>query len=240
MKRFALLFLLLAGCEVFIHSQSLVFIRDGVVLENNSTYIAREVDKDLIINPRITVKNVSEGTIEATFTVTLLEELIGDEDTFIGFCGWGVDVTCVPVFYESPKTRTTTIVSGNIQDPDVEAFNVVNEKTFAKVEYKLTYGGTEQKLYVTFTTKNTEIVHLPKKNDIIFSYEGESVFMKYNFDTTANRHLNLYSITGVKIAEIELFKDTDTIQLPSIQKGVYVYSITENNKTFKSGKYIVR
>jgi hypothetical protein len=241
MKKLVLLLLVLAACEEFAFSQSLVFMRNGVELNNGETYIANEVDDVLFsINPYITVKNVSDKNINATFTVTLLEEMIGDDNAFIGFCGWGVNGFCISVTYEMPKSRSAILASGDVEDPEVEAMNVGSDIFLAKVEYKLNYEGNEQKIYVTFMTGNVGITPLPEKDNIILSYQGENVSMKYNFNNTADYRLNIYNIAGIKIAEINLSDNVGVVQLPIGHKGVYIYSITENNKIFKNGKFIVK
>ncbi|MDR2408945.1 MAG: T9SS type A sorting domain-containing protein [Bacteroidales bacterium] len=237
MKKLTLLFLLLVGCEMSVNSQSLVFMRDGAVVENNATIVVTEIDEELeIMNAHLKVKNVSDQAIEATLTVSVLGIPQGG---IIGYCGWGFD-SCRPITPGIPLSSTTTLNGGQEIDPDIEALNLSIKNIRINVEYKLTYGENEQNVYVLFTSYNTGIT-TPKQNVIVNLFQNQDVVsMKYYFENIANRHLNVYNVTGKKTATVRLFDNAGTVQLPNTPKGIYIYAITENEKTVKSGKYIVK
>jgi hypothetical protein len=108
-----------------------------------------------------------------------------------------------------------------------------------KVEYKLTYNGTEQKINVIFSSDPTGISNPGKLRDLILYSTGGNVSVKYHFENTANRQLQVYNIIGQKITEINLSEATGTKTLSTLYKGVYLYSLSENGKVVKSGKFII-
>ena len=241
MKKITLLLILLfLGWGSCLFSQSLVYVRNGEVLENGSTIVVTEIsDPDIypIMDAHILVRNQTSAAISnATMTISLVEET--SSEGMIGFCGWGTTV-CMPVNYGSPLSRTTTIPAGGEVNPDVEAMGVDPASISFKVEYKLTYGDNTQTIYVVFTSV-TAISSHKKATPIIVLNNENGVSINYNFETTTGRQLSIHNIIGQKITEINLSNKSGSIQLPDFTKGIYLYSVTENKQLLQSGKFIAK
>ena len=244
MKKFTLL-LVIALCFGFHLSaqdtESLVFIRNGEIIPSGSTVYVKDVENpDFLptMHPRISVKNQTEAVVNASLTITLLEDT--DSDGSVGYCGWGT-TTCAPIMYGNPITRTTTIAANTEADPDLEIVFVNPESISFKIEYKLAYNGQTQTLTIVFTSDPTaSIPSISDKNDILILNEGSNTSLKYNFAHSANRSVCLYNAVGTKITEFNLTNDSGQVLLPSLSKGIYIYAIKESNRFIKSGKFIAQ
>ncbi|MCC8145592.1 MAG: T9SS type A sorting domain-containing protein [Bacteroidales bacterium] len=62
--------------------------------------------------------------------------------------------------------------------------------------------------------------------------------MDYDFPTTQTRTVTLYNIIGKKVAKYTLTDSANTLTFPQLPKGIYMYSIMENNQSVKCGKYV--
>jgi|GEM_PF-2141640 len=242
MKKITLLLtLLILGCGTSLFAQSLVFVQNGEVLKDGSTIVATEIfDADIYptMDAHIYVKNQTSNDVHnATMTISLVEE--SSSEGFIGFCGWGTN-GCVPVNYNTPVSRTTTVQAETEVNPDVEALGVNPESISFKVEYKLTYGENTQIIYVIFTSDATAIPSLSKTTPIVVSNNVNGTSINYNFESAADRKLSVYSIIGTKITEINLTNNSGNIQLSNLTKGIYMYSVTENKRPVQSGKFIAK
>ena len=240
MKKITLLLILLfLGCGSYLFSQSLVYVRNGEILENGSTVVVTEVanpDVYPVMDAHILVRNQTSAAISfATMTISLVEET--SSEGMIGFCGWGGN--CLPVDYGYPLSRTITIPAGGEVNPDVEAMGVNPESVSFKVEYKLTYGDNTQTIYVLFTSVAAISSHKKVTSIIVLNNEN-GVSINYNFESTAGRQLSIHNIIGQKIAEVNLVNKSGNIRLPNITKGIYFYSLTENKQMLQSGKFIAK
>ena len=241
MKKITLLLILLfLGWGSWLFSQSLVYVRNGEVLENGSTIVVTEIsDPDIypIMDAHILVRNQTSAAISnATMTISLVEET--SSEGMIGFCGWGTTI-CQPVNYGYPLSRAITIPAGGEVNPDVEAMGVNPASISFKVEYKLTYGDNTQTIYVVFTSTAAISSH-KKATPIIVLNNENGVSINYNFESTAGRQLSIHNIIGQKITEINLSNKSGSIQLPDFTKGIYLYSVTENKQLLQSGKFIAK
>lgn len=232
-KQFTLLFFLLFSFTTILFAQELVFSQNGKELNEGSTVYCSELDAMGNMDPHIFIKNKG-AKISASLNVSLLAEPEGGS---IGFCGWGSE-ECTPVEYENEVIRSTTIEANQEIDPRIEAMNVDPNNTLIKVQYKLTYSGKEKVLNVIFTTNPTSITSPSEDLDITLYRNNGNVYMDYNFPTIKNREIILYNIVGKKVAQYSLTDDKNTIIFLNLHKGIYMYSIIENNTSVKCGKYI--
>lgn len=237
-KHFTLLLFSFFAFAGIVSAQDLVFIQDGKELQEGSTVYCSKIDVLGAMNPHIYVKNKG-ADVSASLTITVLEEpAVGD----VGFCGWeasGID-ECRVVPYGSPITKTTTISTNQEIDTKVEIMNVDPSNTLIRVQYKLAYSDQEKTLTVIFTTDppSSSIPTFSKETTISLYHKDGNVCMDYSFANSTVRKIILYNIVGKKVAQYILTDHSNTLIFPSLPKGIYMYSVIENNKPVKSGKYI--
>lgn len=234
-KQFTLLLLFLVGGMVsFAQSTSFVFLNAGVPIADNSRVYCGNLPDGLATAP-ITIQKQSDETITAKLTISVSENSSGTG--FVGYCGWGF-TNCVPVTAGSSVSSDKTVTNKNAIDPEVETLGTEAPFSF-EVEYKLTYNGQEQKINVVLSSESGSAIHTPDASDAVFvSYQGNKAALKYNFSSTTGRQVQIYNLTGRKIAEISLTRNSGTVILPDLPKGIYLYSIMENGKIITSDKYI--
>lgn len=220
-----------------ISAQSFVFVYNGVELANNANIIVSEIDEDMgTMDAHARIKKLASENIEASLTISVEEEPIGG---FIGFCGWGTTI-CTPVSYGIPLTRTLLVDHNDAIDPSVEVMGAYERPVNVKVKYTLVAGGEEFVLNVHFDSEASAINDLTATNSVFVSGSRDEMYLNYSFDTEAERVLNVFSITGNKVAEMPLSSNNTQVQLPKTSQGIYLYSISENGRVIKGGKYIVR
>lgn len=220
-----------------ISAQSFVFVHNGVELENNANIIVSEIDEEMgTMDAHAYVKKLASENMNASLTISVEEEPIGG---FIGFCGWGTTI-CTPVNYGSPLTRDLLVENNDPIDPSVEVMGAYERPVNVKVKYVLKAGNEERILNVHFDSEASAINDLTASNSVFVSGSRDEMYLNYSFDTEAQRVLNVFSITGNKVAEIILSSNNTQVQLPKTSQGIYLFSIVENGRIIKGGKYIVR
>ncbi len=234
MRKITLLVLL--TCILNGYSQSLVFTHNGKVLDNNANITESAIDEMNAIPAHAFVKNQSASAIEATLTLTVLEEPIGAQ--VVGFCGWGSD-QCMPVAFGNPYSRTTIINAGQELDPVIEAMEVVEENTLVKTQYKLTYSEQEIILNVTFAAGTSDIKDINLNNSLKINTGNNITEIEYNFDRNTNRQIVIYNLTGKQICSRSLTEKQGSLSLNNISKGIYLCSIQENGNIVNTQKFIV-
>lgn len=234
MKKFTTLFLLLLIVNGVIYSQSLRFVREGVVLENNATVIENEVTTGLI-KSKVHIKN--EGST-AIINASLKVIVDGDATEIIGYCGWG-NTGCFPVAPGGEFSSTTTIAAGEEIDPIIEAMDV-DENSLNKVQYILSYDGQEQTLNVVFTTQTTSLPTNESAFQINVNQKGANTEIIYSFDSAKERQINVYDLTGKTVLNETISNTEGLVVLPKLNKGIYIYSLTEQDKKIETKKFVVR
>lgn len=235
MRKFTYLVLLLFAFTTDSYSQ-LVFTRDGNVINENSLIYEKEVDDLGAIPAHVKIKNTGNKSIQAGLTVTVLEEPIGA--MAVGYCGWGSN-QCMPVGFGSPHTRTTTLREGDEIDPVIEAMGVEEENTLVKVQYKLSYEGTESLLYVNFAAGLSSIDNNKLQNPLKIIMNNGVPEILYNFNSGITRELKVYDLTGKLVLAYVITDQKGAFSLHKLNKGIYFCSVNEQGKTITTTKFIV-
>lgn len=237
-KKIVLLIVAMVVSSAMAFSQNLSYIkRDGSAIADNSTISFSEIKNDKL-KALVDLKNNSGGDLNVSFTLTIQEQVgvLG-----VSCCGFG---SCVPVSMADSFSDEATLSAGAVLDFDIylESFLITDPDNFRiKMEYKVVSGKEEHIVYVVLTSDTTsDITDVLNKKEAYTYQTGNAVNLYFNFGLEANRVLSVYNITGRKVAEMLLSNNYGTVQLPYDQQGIYIYTISENGKNVKSGKYIVR
>lgn len=239
----------LAFCAMGANAQTVEFVRDGQVLEDGATvsvtdtivtYI-QEYKGQIIttyqVDAEILVRNSGSEDQNASLTITVKD---GDA---IGFCGFGQE-SCVSVTKTEPLTRTTTVPAGESLDPAVHTNpDFMYDGDFSKakafnsiVEYKIVYGSTTKMVTVNFNFEPSTAINSVNANVNIFQSGNE---LNYSFDKVGNHQLNVYNVTG-SLVKKQALETAGTVALDNLNKGVYIYEVTENGKRITAHKCVIR
>lgn len=231
MKRITLLGLLLLG-GVSVFAQNLDLLYEGRVLENNEEIQVTAYDEYNVMHSGIFVKNQGTENVEATLEVNYMEG-----DGSISYCGFKGG-TCTIVPQGGKSARTATCEPGEEVDANVE-FRSLKEQAKGKVKFTLTSGSMVKSVIVNFLYDTKAIGSTLVNNQVTISQNGNVAELNYNFDTNANRMLNVYNVTGAKIMSDNLAGNNGTLSL-SLEKGIYIYSVVQNGKVVATHKFVVR
>lgn len=75
-------------------------------------------------------------------------------------------------------------------------------------------------------------------SDNALRFSGNS--FNYSFDTTAPRTFKVFGVDGKLVKSEALSTQNGTLNMDGLNRGAYIYQLTENGKRTKSGKFIVK
>lgn len=232
MKNFTLLavFFLLGMTA---NSQSLDFTHEGNVVTGDKVYVNEGFDELGMMYAHIGVKNQGSAAVEASLTITVVNAVDGT----VSYCGFNGG-SCMPLSVDQPSTRSTTIASQEDLDAGVD-FISMKEGT-AEALFTVTSGSLTKTITVYFNMEDPHSINSAFVNNLVtISQRGNGAELNYNFDTTANRTVNVYNVTGSKILSDNLAGTNGVLSL-SLERGIYIYSVVENGKVVATHKFVVR
>lgn len=219
-------------------AQTVEFVQNGNVLDTSKEIRIEKpyaLTGEEELDGHIHVKNIGNASVEATLTISVLT---APEECGISICGFGTSL-CQLVEFGNPVSRTMTIQPGEEIDPKVETVGAFGD-VYAEVEFNLVSGATTKALKVIFASGTRSDISTTNASDKISVYQNGNIFnLSYNFESNANRQLNVYAITGELISS-DLLSGNQGAASVSLNKGFYLYSIVENNKVVATDKFIVR
>lgn len=238
----------LAFCAMGANAQTVEFVRDGQVLEDGAivsvtdtivTYIGEYQGKIFIsyqLDAEILVRNSGSESQNASLTINV------KDGKSVGYCGFGT-TTCTFVEVGAPVKRTTDIPAGIVVNPDVHfgPYDIIdgnfNQTPINSViEYKLEYGSTTKTVTVNFNYDPSTAINSVNANANIFQSGNE---LNYSFDKVGNHQLNVYNVTG-SLVKKQALETAGTVALDNLNKGVYIYEVTENGKRIAAHKCVIR
>ena len=235
----------------FIKAQSFMFYKGDQPLEDNAEFTVSDYqifleDDDftiLSLESDLYLKNITANNAQATVVQTILEDPIDGENGYLSFCF----NTCVT----GNSNRT---MNGEIQ---ANSFNIgyhvnfyVYEGIFnhIKVQYDVfltnDFSRTDKKtVTVTYLYDENSVNQLNKpeiKPGLTVFQEGNQIKFNYALDlNTCN--LEIYNITGQKIAQHFLTYGYGTFSLPEIlTKGIYICVVKNEKQTIAAQKFVVK
>lgn len=244
MKR-SFVFLIIISLGISGFAQTLAFVHKGEQLPNfaeitvNKTVVQNWGDDEnplytVLVDPEISIKNLSTGSINASFTLDIESLPSGN----FQYC-YGGGCTFV----------TTTRTAGSL----IEASDMVNTET----EYAPVYGeyGSAKAQFIARNPENTEEVVVltinfnysdptsigkvqSGKQMNIYQRNG-SVELVYRFDSSENRQVCVYDLTGELLQSHSLSTSNGTLALAPLKKGVYLYFVIEKGKRTAVRKFVV-
>lgn len=189
------------------------------------------------------LKNLTSNS----FTVVVAQEVVEAPTTATLSLCWG---NCTMENGNISKEHQIPASSAGIMCENNGGFHLnlslmgVTEYQTAKVIYKA-YDKANPSEAVTVTVnyeynEQTTGISSATANQAVTVYQsGNIAELAYNFDSAATRQLNIYNVTGKLIAS-EMLVGANGTQTLSVQKGLYIYSLTENGKVVATHKFVVR
>ena len=232
-------------------SQSFMFYRGDQPLEDNAeftvsdyeVYFATEDATVLSLESYLHLKNVTDKNVQATVTQTVLESPLNSEKGYLSFCFYDC-------FTGNVNRTMSGVLSANSINPGYHANFYVYEGTYNRIKVKYEVyltgdiGKTDKKTvtvtYVYDKNSQTQVIK-PNINPVFNVFrEGNRMIFNYSIDSNACR-LEIYNLSGQKIAQHALMSGTRTFVLPEkLTKGIYICLLKDEKKTVATQKIIVK
>ena len=232
------------------NAQSFMFYRGDQPLDDNAEFTVSDYEVSFVSADDVTVlsmesglrlKNVTNKNVSATVTQTILEGPSDTKNGYLSFC-----------FFECTTGNSNKTMSGTMP---ANSFSVGYHSNFyvyqgnynrIKVKYEVyLIGNSADKKTVTVTyAYNENSMNQLNKPDInptfnVFQEESQMKF-KYSLDSNTCQ-LEIYNLTGQKIAQHSLASGTGTFSLPEkLTKGIYLFVVKNEKQTLATKKFIVR
>ena len=241
-----LLFLLITSAN----AQSFMFYRGVQPLEDNAEFtvtnyeVYLSMDDYIILSqePELHLKNSTDKDVQATVSQTILESPLDGENGYLSFC-----------FFDCTTGNSNRTKSGVIQAngfaPGYHVNFYVYEGKYNRIKVRydayLTndLSKTDKKtVTVTYIYDENSITRLNKpdfKPIINIFQEGNIVKFNYAFDSYSCQ-LEIYNLTGQKIAQHHLPPGNETFVLPeTLPQGVYLCVVKNEKQIITTQKFII-
>lgn len=200
---------------------------------------AHEVTMGELLAPYIVPDDPNDNTtpIEGTITIT------GTGDYTAKWCG--IDQSCI-TFKESLEKRGTVQALGPLgvkwQFAGLQLEMLFPEGSYGKVTAKieLLSDGEHVITFYTYYDYNSTSTGISQATGSQSGLRFDGQALRYSFDTSAPRTVQLYSVDGREVKSAALTATSGTLSLGDLPKGVYVYRLTENGKHTASGKALLK
>lgn len=199
---------------------------------------ANEVTMGEMFAPFIVPDDPNDNTtpIEGTVTVT------GTGDYTAQWCG--IDQSCI-TFKESLEKRGTVQSVGPLEVRNTAGLQLemkFPEGSYGKVTAKieLLSDGEHVITFYTYYDYNSTSTGISQATGSQSGLRFDGQALRYSFDTSAPRAVQLYSVDGREVKSAALTATSGSLSLGDLPKGVYVYRLIENGKRTASGKALLK
>jgi hypothetical protein len=228
-------------------AQTFAFYKGDAPLENNAEFTVSKTSLDefggLVIESGLSLKNLTHTEVNARATQTVLTTpRPSDEDGILNFC------------FDRCQEGNADQTQTRLIDPDFLMvppefhlcyFPFGENYTTVQVRYEVfPMSNIQDRTSVTvtynFNQDSQTGLNSPKLTNTISAFqEGNQVKFKYGFDSEAIQ-LEVYDVVGHKVAHYPLDSKWVFILPEELTKGIYIYTVRNNNKQLATHKLIVQ
>lgn len=221
-------------------AQSVRFVQNGEVLENEANITLYEYDE---IMGQMEWMPILRNTTDHDVNIVIQTSVISNEDnSFLALCVGGscyaptateTSVITVPAGGETTDFHTQFIPNGNTSKATAYyvLMNIDDEEGTDYQAVTVTY---DYPAYLASESLTTAPIQFK------LTQSGNNLVCRYSFDKQASRQVVISNMVGVRVASFSLDnnsgKKTVTARLP---KGIYIYTLVENGRNVKSHKIII-
>ncbi len=230
-----------------VQAQSVRFVNDGVVLENDANVLITEMGvSGFSMDWYPVIKNTSDKSVEVIVSVDVNQESNKHADMMdaLTMCDaqncFPATVSELPAFTLAPGEETTHNFHAQFQV--MSKFSGYNDAYIEAIYYIMNTQDEEDFTYVnvTFDLAKSAVDKTQMSSEVKVFQRGENLVCNYNFDTEANRNIVVSNIVGATVANVALNSNCGEVAINNLTKGVYVYTLVENGRNVQSRKIVVR
>ncbi len=240
MKKTLLLASIALCAAGYMQAQSVRFVQNGEVLENEANITLYEYDE---IMGQMEWMPILRNTTDHDVNIVIQTSVISNEDnSFLALCVGGscyaptateTSVITVPAGGETTDFHTQFIPNGNTSKATAYyvLMNIDDEEGTDYQAVTVTY---DYPAYLASESLTSTL------EQFRLTQNGNNLVCQYSFGKTASRQVVISNMVGVRVASFSLDnnsgKKTVTAHLP---KGIYIYTLVENGRNVKSHKIII-
>ncbi len=187
------------------------------------------------------ITNVSDEAIDLTCTIST--SAFGNLGDFKGkgelsWCGFNIG-SCIT--FDAKETRTCTLAPGESTDMQFHCALKGNDIPYGTVRatVKFSQDGEDMGGY-TAKFVYTDAAGIESTTAAAKGVSVANGTLTYNFATAATRHISVFAADGKLVKDASATAKNGSVNLKSLQSGVYLYSVSENGKNVQSGKVLVK
>lgn len=221
-------------------AQSVRFVQNGEVLENNATITLYEYDDEM---GQMEWMPILRNTTDHDVNIVIQTSVISNEDnSSLALCVGG---SC----YDPTTTETSVIkvpAGGEITDFHTQFTPNGNTSKATAYYIVMNVDDEEGTDYQAVTVTYDYPAYLASESltsaleQFKLTQNGNNLVCQYSFGKTASRQVVISNMVGARVASFSLDnnsgKKTVTAHLP---KGIYIYTLVENGRNVKSHKIII-
>jgi hypothetical protein len=226
-------------------AQSFVFYQGDTPLANGAEITVSKLDLDefgesWVMESGLSLKNTAEYSLPARVDqIVLIPPGFGAG--FLSFCFDQCQSVNANVSQEGRIAANTLVVPPFFH---LSFFIVEEAYTLLKVKYEVVnLEDINDKAAVTITydynENSTGLIGVDSEKNINVFQDGNKMKFNYSFDTD-NIQLEIYNVLGEKAAQHRLSSEGLFTLPEELTKGIYIYTITNNNKILTARKFIVK
>ena len=246
MKKF-LLFAVAAMSLMAAQAQSVRFVHEGTVLENDANVLITEKGvSGFSMDWYPTIRNTSDKSVEVIVSVDVNQDSNKHADMMdaLTMCDanncYPATVSELPAFTLAPGEETTHNFHAQFQI--TSSFSGYTDAYIEATYYIMNTNDEEDYTYVnvTFDLSKASVDKTQMASNVNVFQRGENLVCNYNFDAAANRNIVVSNIVGARVANVNLDGNNGEVSFGRLAKGVYVYTLVENGRNVQSRKIVVR
>lgn len=221
-------------------AQSIRFVQNGEVLENNAVITVYEYDE--IMNQmkwEPTIRNMTDQDINIMIQTDVISN---EDDSFLALCVGG---QC----YAPTKTETDiiTVPAGGETTDFHTQFEPKGDNSKATAYYVLMNIDDEEGTdYQAVTVTYDYPAYLASESltstleQFRLTQNGNNLVCQYSFGKTASRQVVISNMVGARVASFSLDNNSGKKTVTArLSKGIYIYTLVENGRNVKSHKIII-
>jgi hypothetical protein len=242
-----LLFAVAVMAFMTVQAQSVRFVHNGTVLENDTTITITELGvSGFSMDWYPTISNTSNKAVEVIVSVDVNQDSNKHADKMdaLTMCDanncFPANVSELPAFTLAAGEETTHHFHAQFQV--MSKFQGYTDAYIEATYYIMNTADEEDYTYVNviFDLSKASVDKTQMSSDVKLFQRGENLVCNYNFDAAANRNIVVSNIVGARVANINLDGNNGEATIGRLAKGVYVYTLVENGRNIQSRKIVVR
>lgn len=241
MKKTLLLASIALCAAGYMQAQSVRFVQNGEVLENNATITLYEYDEIMgQMKWEPTIRNLTDQDINIMIQTDVISN---EDDSFLALCVGGqcyaptkteTDIITVPAGGETTDFHTQFEPKGD-NSKATAYYVLMNIDDEEGTDYQAVTVTYDYPAYLASESLTTAPIQFK------LTQSGNNLVCRYSFDKQASRQVVISNMVGAQVASFALDNTSGEKRVSArLPKGIYIYTLVENGRNLKSHKIIIR